>query len=477
MKKILSITVALLMLINVFPVGALASSAEAVMSPQKLEVDGKEIECEKYNIGGNNYFKLRDIAQILSETSSRFEVGYDSGSNTIMITTGKSYTTVGGELEQRGDLSAKAVKSSQTVQIDGEKVSSVSVYNIGGNNFFKLRDLGDFLKFFTDYDSTSNAAKIYSLGNIPLSLKNISYVGKSKIGDVYKIAADPSRGYVINAYVSIPKTVKLKHMLVNPTKIGKQQAYELTDAQVQELVLSGHSHFADIGKPLGAICLNLSLPETNMRDGFRHLELDATVLSGNDQYKDIDQQVCRIIDDARRFLFSKALFVPGKVDMAGYSGEGDFIVRFSLLHPDKLWAACAGGISWSPSLPKESIRGENLKYPLGIYDISKYSSDFDLDAWKQIHFYVDMGLLDDHGSYNHKELSELVWARNMTYPEVWDVFCDSFADLTKNVELVTYLHSGHKEMKDDYIAFLEKNDTQTFVSIQPATEANVKLGK
>ena len=38
-----------------------ALAAEVRLSTQKLTVDGKEIDCEKYNIDGNNYFKLRDM--------------------------------------------------------------------------------------------------------------------------------------------------------------------------------------------------------------------------------------------------------------------------------------------------------------------------------------------------------------------------------------------------------------------------------
>jgi hypothetical protein len=50
------------------------------------------------NIGGANYFKLRDIAFALSKTESQFEVRFDGGRNAIALTSGQAYTPAGGEM-------------------------------------------------------------------------------------------------------------------------------------------------------------------------------------------------------------------------------------------------------------------------------------------------------------------------------------------------------------------------------------------
>ena len=49
--------------------------------------------------------------------------------------------------------------------IDGKAADGLSVYNIGGNNYFKLRDLGDALGFTVDYDADSNTAIVLSKGS------------------------------------------------------------------------------------------------------------------------------------------------------------------------------------------------------------------------------------------------------------------------------------------------------------------------
>ena len=52
--------------------------------------------------------------------------------------------------------------------------------------------------------------------------------------------------------------------------------------------------------------------------------------------------------------------------MIGYSGEANFVTRFSLFYPELMHSACAGGGSWAPALPVSRLYGEKLNYPLGI---------------------------------------------------------------------------------------------------------------
>ena len=136
-----------------------------VLSPQNLEVDGETVECEKYNIDGSNYFKLRDLAQLLSGTGSQFGVGYDEESATVTITTGEAYESTGTELATGVDNSDTAQPSAQSIQIDGEAHGELTVYNIGGSNFFQLRELGELLGFEVGYDIDTNTAIVRSAQN------------------------------------------------------------------------------------------------------------------------------------------------------------------------------------------------------------------------------------------------------------------------------------------------------------------------
>lgn len=162
MKKLLPIILTLLLVCIAAPY---ASAANVVASPQNLSVDGIDADCDKYNIDGSNYFKLRDLAQLLSKTDSRFSISFDEQSNAVAVVSGKEYIPVGGELARGQDQSKTAVVSKQSVLIDGKAVDGLSIYNIGGNNYFKLRDLGDALGFTVDYDADSNTAIVLSKGS------------------------------------------------------------------------------------------------------------------------------------------------------------------------------------------------------------------------------------------------------------------------------------------------------------------------
>ncbi len=136
----------------------LAGAAEVRLSTQALKVNGASARCDAYNIDGSNYFRLRDLALLLTDTGSRFSVDYDEEAQAVVIVTGEHYVPIGGELEPGEDLSATATPTAQRIFIDGQERSDLGAYNIGGengSNYFKLRDLGEALGFHVNYDGDS----------------------------------------------------------------------------------------------------------------------------------------------------------------------------------------------------------------------------------------------------------------------------------------------------------------------------------
>ncbi len=128
------------------------------VSNQGLLVNGTEAVCAAYNINGNNFFKLRDVAALLSGGAASVGVSYDEASRRIALTSGNLYQPVGGELVRPG-LYQNVSAGNQQVLLDGEPVFPMA-YNIDGNNYFLLRDLGILLGFAVDYQESSRRMTI-----------------------------------------------------------------------------------------------------------------------------------------------------------------------------------------------------------------------------------------------------------------------------------------------------------------------------
>ena len=162
MKKAISVLLALVLCFSLAGM-AFADGATAAPSPQRFLVNGEDagVFCDIYNINNYNYFKLRDIAALLEGTEAQFAVGYDNATRTVTITTGGTYIWTGNDLNAVGSAaSAKAELSSQTLTVDGKTVTGLSVYNINGSNYFKLRELGDLLGFTVSYDGATDTAAV-----------------------------------------------------------------------------------------------------------------------------------------------------------------------------------------------------------------------------------------------------------------------------------------------------------------------------
>jgi len=122
-------------------------------------VNGEPVAFDAYNINDNNYFKLRDIAYILNGTGKQFSVGWDGAANAISLTSDEIYIAVGGEMEGKGGSVKTPMPTDSKILLNGTEVS-FTAYNIDGNNYFKLRDIGAAFGFAVEWDGENNAIKI-----------------------------------------------------------------------------------------------------------------------------------------------------------------------------------------------------------------------------------------------------------------------------------------------------------------------------
>ena len=135
-----------------------AESAEGTRL--QLPVDGETVQCIAYRINGNYYLKLRDVAAALKDSGKCFDVQWNQEKRAIELVTGKAYQPVGTELSA-GEVQTEktATRNTASILLDGAQLS-LTAYQIDGNTYFKLRELGEALSFAVTWDEESKTAGI-----------------------------------------------------------------------------------------------------------------------------------------------------------------------------------------------------------------------------------------------------------------------------------------------------------------------------
>ena len=67
-----------------------------------------------------------------------------------------------GPAAQAATVALTAAPTSQTFYVDGQQVQ-FEAYEIHGNNFVKIRDIGQAVDFAVDYDGSTNSVRINSV--------------------------------------------------------------------------------------------------------------------------------------------------------------------------------------------------------------------------------------------------------------------------------------------------------------------------
>jgi exopolysaccharide biosynthesis protein len=137
------------------------SEVVAKNTSSKLLFNSEEIQLEAYNIKGSNYFKLRDLAMLSGNSLNKFNVEWNTNKGSIQLLKGMNYKVVGGEL-LKGDGKDKLSKlSNAKIDMDGSKVK-LEAYNINGNNYFKLREVGELIGFDVNWNEATKAVEVHT---------------------------------------------------------------------------------------------------------------------------------------------------------------------------------------------------------------------------------------------------------------------------------------------------------------------------
>ena len=141
-------------------VGASAAAPKVAVSGHTFKVNGKTVAPQAYNIDGYNYFKLRDVAYLLADTTAPFNVTWSASQSTVVnIVPGQKYQKVGGELSASTLTSLKVSVLPFKVLMKG-KTLPLRGYLINGNNYYSIADIAESVGFEAGWDNATRTVSI-----------------------------------------------------------------------------------------------------------------------------------------------------------------------------------------------------------------------------------------------------------------------------------------------------------------------------
>jgi len=184
-----------------------------------------------------------------------------------------------------------------------------------------------------------------------------------------------------------------------------------------------------------------------------------------------DLKVNLMVDRLQQDLRSDNYTVADKILMQGFSAGGAFAQRYTILHPERVQAIAAGAVSFM-TMPEVEYNGTNLDWPLGIYDFTTImGTDFNHDAYMQVHQLIYVGELDDRtllslheGNRFWRRLDQITFVSNnfgATDPTILQNQVSYLNELGyENITFSFYLSVGHtqtQEMENELLSFLNEH--------------------
>jgi hypothetical protein len=235
---------------------------------------------------------------------------------------------------------------------------------------------------------------------------------------IQKIPADPAKGFYWPYYLSIPDedliipNTVLQVAPNNSGTVNDDPAFHDDSANNLTKMLSPFA--LAIGAPL--LVPTFPRPENDWPDLPPDLYQQAwklyTQALDRDSLRDdlpvdlkrIDLQLIAMIEDARERLLPMGMHADAKVFMWGFSANGMFVNRFTLLHPERVKAVASGSSGGWPTVPVSTWQASDLIYPVGISDLSLLTGqDFDLDGFKLVPQYIYVGDKDDNDAVDYPD--------------------------------------------------------------------------
>ena len=148
MKRIFALTLSICLFGTTAYAADNREKVQAIPVQQKVVLEGQEVVMEGYNINGNTYFRLREVAlnitRHIDNWRHHFHVYYDKDLNSIDLITNYNFVPMTYNKDYTvGTKVKEGLRSNARITVNGAELNADQVkgYVIDDYTFYKLRDL------------------------------------------------------------------------------------------------------------------------------------------------------------------------------------------------------------------------------------------------------------------------------------------------------------------------------------------------
>lgn len=294
---------------------------------------------------------------------------------------------------------------------------------------------------------------------------------------VIKMPAKPSKGFNYAYFLCVPESIDRsasQRLLVqgnnDPSATGANPAY--AESSARNYISHGWGRRIADGLRVPYLMPVFPRQYFNRQPDYAYLQfLDRGTLTIKGKEERADLQLIAMITDARQFLALNGIKMEEKVFMIGFSSDGKFSQRFTVLHPDLVAAAFAGGIAGITTFPLSEYKGEKLCYPIGVADLKELTGkEFDKAEYSKVPQLFCMGENETTDAVEYpdcypKEDAEQIrrlFGRKVM-PDRWAAARQVLADSAPNVQCKTFPGIGHdvnNEVTNDVVKFFQDHGSR-----------------
>ncbi len=185
--------------------------------------------------------------------------------------------------------------------------------------------------------------------------------------------------------------------MIEPNNTGTvSDDSQVHKTKAKELIQYGTGHYLAENLKLPLLVPTFDRPKSNFKMYTHALDSD-TLKNEKGKLKRIDLQLLAMIEDAKDKLKNRNIEIREKVFLYGFSASGNFVNRFSIIHPKVVKAVTAGGVNGMPILPIKEINGLELPYHIGVNNLDEIiDQKFNVGEYKKVAQLIFMGENDNN---------------------------------------------------------------------------------